>query len=111
MSDSPSIDQFIRHMQAELDSCETIVDKNEREKRQWQIESALMHAIDFKRRFVDLSKLGEDPLKIVKALAMNDINSTELKQNEIATNGFCPSCNMPMEADLDFCPNCGDYQN
>ena len=54
MSDSPSIDQFIRHMQAELDSCETIVDKNE-EKRQWQIESALMHAIDFKRRFVDLS--------------------------------------------------------
>ncbi|RAH15805.1 MAG: hypothetical protein CMB20_001035 [Methanobacteriota archaeon] len=111
MSDSPSVDQFIRHMQAELDSCETIVDKNEREKRQWQIESALMHAIDFKRRFVDLSKLGEDPLKIVKALAMNDINSTELKQNEIATNGFCPRCNMPMEADLDFCPNCGDYQN
>ena len=111
MSDSPSVDQFIRHMQAELDSCETIVDKNEREKRQWQIESALMHAIDFKRRFVDLSKLGEDPLKIVKALAMNDINSTELKQNEIAINGFCPSCNMPMEADLDFCANCGDYQN
>ena len=55
--------------------------------------------------------LGEDPLKIVKALAMNDINSTELKQNDIATNGFCPSCNMPMEADLDFCANCGDYQN
>jgi len=110
MSDSPTVDQFIRHMQAELDACESIVDKDEKEKRQWQIESALMHAIDFKRKFVDLSKLGDDPLKIVKALAMNDLSSTELKQNEATTNGYCPSCNSTMEADLDFCANCGNYQ-
>ena len=109
MAESPSIDQFIRHMQAELDSCESIVDVVEREKRQWQIESALMHAIEFNKRYLELSKLGEDPLKIVKALAMNDPNSAEMKENIIATSGFCPSCASPMEADLDFCANCGNY--
>ena len=47
MTESPSVDEFIRHMQAELDACEDIVDKIEREKRQWQIESSLLLAIDF----------------------------------------------------------------
>lgn len=112
MSDSPTVDQFIRHMQAELDACESIVDKNEREKRQWQIESALLHAIEFTKRYVDLSKLGDDdPLKIVKAMAISDASSIELKQSQISSNGFCPSCASPMEADLDFCSNCGNYQN
>lgn len=112
MSDSPNVDQFIRHMQAELDACETIVDKNEREKRQWQIESALLHAIEFKKRFVDLSKLGDnDPLKIVRAMAMNDASSVEIKQSQLENTGFCPNCGSSMETDLDFCSNCGNYQN
>ncbi|GIQ96266.1 MAG: hypothetical protein CM15mP1_1620 [Methanobacteriota archaeon] len=29
MTESPTVDEFIRHMQAELDACEDIVDKNE----------------------------------------------------------------------------------
>ena len=65
MTESPSVDEFIRHMQAELDACEEIVDKNERQKRQWQIESSLLMAIEFSNRFKELSKLGQNPMKIV----------------------------------------------
>ena len=69
MSESPTVDEFIRHMQAELDACDDIVDKNERQKRQWQIESSLLLAIEFSTRFKELSKLGQNPLKIVQALS------------------------------------------
>ena len=110
MSESPSVDEFIRHMQAELDACEDIVDKVERQKRQWQIESSLLMAIEFSERFKELSKLGQNPLEIVKALAMADSeNSNITKQVLAAASGICPYCSSPMEEDLDFCPSCGSY--
>ncbi len=112
MSDSPTIDEFIRHMQAELDACEDIVDKVEREKLQWQIESALMLAIEFSDKFKELAKLGQNPMSIVKALSMQDPGSAEVaKQVIAATAGMCPNCGSSMDADLDFCPNCGNYVN
>ena len=58
MTESPSVDEFIRHMQAELDACEDIVDKKERQNRQWQIESSLLLAIEFSNKFKELSKVG-----------------------------------------------------
>ena len=68
MSESASVDEFIRHMQAELESCEDIVDKVERQKRQWQIESSLLLAMDFSKKFKELSNLGQNPMKIIEAL-------------------------------------------
>jgi predicted nucleic acid-binding Zn ribbon protein len=94
MSESPSVDEFIRHMQAELDACEDIVDKEERQKRQWQIESTLLMAIEFS----------------VQALSMPDgANSEIAKQVMAIASGMCPSCGTSMESDLDFCSNCGNY--
>lgn len=110
MTESPSVDEFIRHMQAELDACEDIVDKEERQKRQWQIESTLLMAIEFSDRFKELSKLGENPMKIVQALSMPDgANSEIAKQVMAIASGMCPSCGTSMESDLDFCSNCGNY--
>ena len=110
MSDSPTIDEFIRHMQAELDACEDIVDKVEREKLQWQIESALMLAIEFSDKFKELAKLGQNPIQIVQALATQDPDSAKIAKQVIAiATGLCPHCGATMEADLDFCPSCGNY--
>ena len=110
MSESPSVDEFIRHMQAELDACEDIVDKVERQKRQWQIESSLLMAIEFSERFKELSKLGQNPLEIVKALAMAEgENSNITKQVLAMASGICPNCSSPMEEDIDFCSSCGSY--
>ena len=110
MTESPSVDEFIRHMQAELDACEEIVDKIEREKRQWQIESSLLLAIDFANKFKELSKLGQNPMQIVQALATQDHDSAKIAKQVIAiAGGFCPHCGANMEADLDFCSSCGNY--
>tara|TARA_X000000368_G_C22878916_1_gene644397 strand:- start:397 stop:735 length:339 start_codon:yes stop_codon:yes gene_type:complete len=110
MSESASVDEFIRHMQAELDACEDIVDKVEREKRQWQIESSLLMAIEFSDRFKELAKLGQNPIKIVEALKMQDGGDSKIAKQVIAmASGMCPSCGAPMDSDLSFCPSCGDY--
>ncbi len=110
MSESPSVDEFIRHMQAELDACEDIIDKVERQKRQWKIESSLLLAIEFSERFKELSKLGQNPIQIVQALAMPDGKGAEIANQVMAiASGMCPSCGIPMESDLDFCSSCGNY--
>ncbi len=110
MTESPTVDEFIRHMQAELDACEDIVDKNERQKRQWQIESSLLLAIEFATRFKELSKLCQNPMKIVEALASPNANNADIAKQVIAiAGGMCPHCGSSMDPDLDFCPSCGEY--
>ncbi len=110
MTESPSVDEFIRHMQAELDACEEIVDKNERQKLQWKIESALLMAIEFSNRFKELSKLGQNPIKIVEALSSADAANSDIAKQVIAiAGGMCPQCGAAMDPELDFCPTCGDY--
>ena len=110
MTESPTIDEFIRHMQAELDACEEIVDKNERQKRQWQIESSLLMAIEFSNRFKELSKLGQNPMKIVEALSTADPNNANIAKQVIAiAGGMCPHCGAPIESDLAVCSSSGKY--
>ncbi|MDA9714351.1 zinc ribbon domain-containing protein [Euryarchaeota archaeon] len=110
MSESPTVDEFIRHMQAELDACDDIVDKNERQKRQWQIESSLLLAIEFSTRFKELSKLGQNPLKIVQALSTPNADNAEIAKQVIAiAGGMCPHCGASVDPDLDFCSACGNY--
>ena len=110
MAESPNVDEFIRHMQAEYDLCNEIVDKVEREKKQWRIEAALMEAIEFSERFKELSKLGQNPIQIVQALTSPDAANPNVAKQVVAMGGgLCPSCGVPMDEDLDFCSNCGDY--
>ena len=109
MSESPSVDEFIRHMQAELDACEDIVDIKERQKRQWQIESSLLLAIEFSTRFKDLSKLGQNPMQIVQALESNEGEIANVAKIIAVAGGLCPHCGATVESDLDFCSSCGDY--
>ena len=110
MTESPTVDEFIRHMQAELDACEGIVDKNERQKLQWQIESSLLLAIEFSNRFKELSKLGQNPIKIVEALSNPNTDKADVTKQIIAiAGGICPHCGAGIDADLDFCSTCGNY--
>ena len=90
--------------------CEEIVDKNERQKRQWQIESSLLLAIEFSTRFKELTKLGQNPLKIVQALSTPNADNAEIAKQVIAiAGGMCPHCGASVDADLDFCSACGNY--
>ncbi|HIF45548.1 MAG TPA: hypothetical protein EYQ73_01980 [Candidatus Poseidoniales archaeon] len=110
MTNSASIDEFIRHMQAELDDCEQISDKQEREQRQWQLEVAIQEAILFNNRFKQLEKIGSDPLQIVQALAMPDAPSAENPKSGLSSDSnSCKSCGGLIEAELGFCASCGKY--
>jgi len=110
MTNSASIDEFIRHLQAELDDCEQISDKIERTQRQWQLESAIQEAIVFNNRFKQLEKIGSDPLQIVQALAMPDPPSVENSKSALSSDSdICKSCGGIIEAELGFCGSCGKY--
>ena len=110
MSEAPTIEEFIRHMQAELDTCKEIPDAEERQHKQWQLETSIQQAVIFSNRFKELVRIGKDPLKIVEALSMPDGPSAEEAKQAIAkVGGFCPSCGSTMQDDLNFCANCGEY--
>jgi hypothetical protein len=110
MSEAPTMEEFILHMQAELDTCEEITDAVERQHKQWQLETSIQQAVLFSNRFKELLRIGKDPLKIVEALSMPDGPSAEEAKQAIAkVGGFCSSCGSTMQDDLDFCANCGEY--
>jgi len=110
MAESASLDEFIRHLQAELEMCHEIVDKVEKEKRIWQIESALLEAISFQKKFMELAKIGKDPMKIIEAMSLPDKHNTKSALTAIAKiGGICPQCGAPVESELDFCSTCGEY--
>ena len=80
MSEAPTIEEFIRHMQAELDTCKEIPDAEERQHKQWQLETAIQQAVIFSNRFKELVRIGKDPLKIVEALSGVIFKKTDFTQ-------------------------------
>ena len=108
MSDGPSIDEFMRHLQAVLDDAATISDDTEREKRLWQIEATLQETIIFKNRYLELKEHGIDPLRLIDFLEV-DPNPPRTSAAEAVITGSsnCGKCGAHMDADLDFCPSCG----
>ncbi|MDP6869664.1 MAG: hypothetical protein QGI21_02700 [Candidatus Poseidoniaceae archaeon] len=110
MSESASLDEFIRHLQTELEACENITDKVERQKRMWQVEATLLEAIEFQRKFGELVKIGKEPMKIIEAMTMPEKAAPKMTLSAIAKiGGLCPSCGASVESELDFCSSCGEY--
>ena len=72
MGEQPNLDEFIRHLQAELELSESIVDPVEQEQRQWQIEASLQEAIAFSSRWKRIAELGKNPIKIVESIVKQE---------------------------------------
>ena len=72
MGEQPNLDEFIRHLQAELELSESIVDPVEQEQRQWQIEASLQEAISFSSRWKRIAELGKNPIKIVESIVKQE---------------------------------------
>ena len=108
MSEGPTVDAFMRHLQVCLDEARTIGDAKERQQRCWQLESALQEAIIYKNRVEELERHGIDPVRLVDA----DSNQTPApapKKVEALMTGHahCSMCRAVLEPDLAFCPACG----
>ena len=109
-SGEPTLDEFLRQLQAEMDIADQIPDREERSQRQWQIEAAMQEAITFSNRWKHVMKMGLDPLKLVEAIADDEMASARRSNTPAAAAvGTCTKCSTPIEGGLDFCPSCGHY--
>ena len=99
-----TVDEFMRHLQAELGDAEKLIDLEERELRTWQIESAIQEAIVFLNRWRTIEASGIDPLKIVEEESI--IRKAAINEKTY-DRGICESCGEAREADIDFCVACG----
>ena len=106
----PTVDEFQRHLQTELEKTEEINDSVERERRRIQIESAIQEAIAFKYRWNELKEAGEDPVELEKAVRL--IATSDAIQRKSAQGGAneCTFCEEPLDGDMEFCVSCGKFQ-
>ena len=109
MSDGPSLSDFMRHLQAILEESEEIPDREDRETRQFQIESAIQEAILFGNRYKELVDHGIDPFQFVRSMT-NEEHTQPVSKAESLSLGHdhCSGCGKRLENDLDFCASCGE---
>jgi len=87
MEKKSEIDQFIRHLQAELEDSNEILDIQAREQRQWQLENAIQESIKFLKKVEERKLLGLDNIfeerDAVRLVKTRDKNKT---QNKVKKN-------------------------
>ena len=111
MSEEPTVDAFMRHLQVCVEEARTIADGKEREHRLLQLEYALQEAIIYKNRIEELQRHGIDPIRLVEA--ESSLSSPPAPKNVEALltgQGYCSTCKAMLEPDLPFCPACGAEQ-
>ena len=109
MEKKSEIDQFIRHLQAELEDSNEILDVQARMQRQWQLEITIQESMKFLKRMEERKILGlenifeeRDAVRLVKIHDKNKQDSKTIK-NDL----FCPKCEEEITEDLGFCESCG----
>ena len=108
MADSPTLDEFMRHLQASLDEAEAIDDRLEREERTLQLENAIQESLIFANRYRELVNHGIDPLILVKQEPGIETPPPASKVQALTIgNSNCDGCGYSLDSDLDFCPACG----
>jgi len=110
MGDNPTVDEFQRHLQTELEKSEEITDVEERNRRRLQIEAAIQEAIAFRYKWKELKDAGHDPLELQKAVRL--VANLDIAQGKTAQQGdsVCKHCDAILEGDLEFCSACGKFQ-
>jgi len=106
MTDVPTVDLLLRHLQAELEASASIPDPQERGQRQRRLEAAIQEAILFNTRFAQRVRLGLDPTVVVDAHG-HDAERGPIPSVVVGAAGACEHCAAPLDPDLDFCARCG----
>ena len=106
MGDEASVDVFIRHLQAELEATDTIVDAVEREQRRRQLQAALQEAMRFMAVHDERVRLGLDPTEVVQPHQRTVESEIRQTMSTLAA-GICETCGAMLDPELDFCPACG----
>ena len=105
MSEQSDIEKFQRWLQSQLDDVKLIEDIEERKRRQIQLECAIQESINFRSLMSLVQDIAppfverESPVRVVSGE----------KVSKESSGGFCPSCEIPITSDIDFCINCGEF--
>ena len=111
MGDEPTVEAFMRHLQVCVEEARTIPDKQEREHRLLQLESALQEAIIYKNRIEELQRHGIDPIRLVEAEpTLGQPPAPKKVEALMSGHNHCKFCKSVLEPDLPFCPACGVEQ-
>ena len=110
MGEHPTVDEFQRHLQTELEKSDEINDLIERERRRLQIESAIQEAIAFKYRWKELQEAGENPVELEKAVRLIATSDTIQEKSVQVGANECSFCEEPLNGDMEFCVSCGKFQ-
>ena len=106
MGDEASVDVFMRHLQAELEATDTIVDAVEREQRRRQLQAALQEAMRFMAVHDERVRLVLDPTEVVQPQQRTVESEIRQTMSTLAA-GICETCGAMLDPELDFCPACG----
>lgn len=112
MSDGPSLSDFMRHLQAILEDSEEIPNREDRETRQFQIESAIQEAILFGNRYKELLEHGIDPFHFVRSMS-NDDHPQPVSKAESLSLGLIivPAAELVLREILTSAPHVGQSGN
>ena len=110
MSDSESIEQYQRWLQARLAIAEQIDDPSERLRVTLQVESAIHLAIKY-RELVELTPDDIAPPFVEMDSPIRIISDEDsVTSTTIHDSTTCTKCDTEMTEDLEFCPACGEYR-
>ncbi len=108
MADSPTLDEYMRHLQAALEEAQGIEDKIERDERTLQLEISIQECLIFANRYKELVAHGIDPLVLVSSDPDIEAPPPASKvQALVLGQNTCIKCGASQDSDLDFCPACG----
>ena len=108
MADSPTLEEYMRHLQASLEEAERIDDRIEREERTLQLETSIQECLIFANRYKELVEHGIDPLILVSSDPDIEAPPPASKvQALVLGNTMCDTCGASLDSDLNFCPACG----
>jgi len=105
VSEQSDIEKFQRWLQSQLDDVKAIEDIEERERRQIQLECAIQETINFRSLMSLVQDIAppfverESPVRVV----------SDEKVSKSSSDGYCLSCDKPINSDIDFCINCGEF--
>ena len=107
------MDEFVRHLQAELEDAEQIQDKLLRAQRMWRLEAAFQEALEFQAHVLTSEAEEIEPFEevpSVRLLAARDAGDDEDEAVLDADSSVCRHCDEDLDPEVPFCPACGRYQ-
>jgi rRNA maturation endonuclease Nob1 len=102
----PTLEEFRRWLQSEINEIEAIEEGVDKAKRLLQLEMALQEAMAFDAAWELRTESSIIP--VVREKSVRLLSSAPDTESVTESGAICASCEAEIEDDLPFCPACGE---